>query len=216
MAKRERQLDGLTARGAALVSCHSCKLLCRQPSEYGRGKALCPRCGAKLHARKPESLKRTWALVLAAAILYIPANVLPITLTSSFGATQADTILSGVIYFMNTGSWHLAIIIFVASIVVPLLKLLVLSYLLLSVHIRSLWRPADRTRLYRLIEAVGRWSMLDIFAVTVVVALVRMGALGTIQAGPGAPFFGAVVVTTMLATHFFDPRLIWDVVEEAR
>ena len=216
MAKHKRQSNNLTAKAAAMVSCHSCKLLCPQPAEYGRGKALCPRCGAKLHHRKPNSLKRTWALVITAAILYIPANVLPITLTRSFGSTQADTILSGVIYFMTTGSWHLAIIIFVASIVVPLLKLLVLIYLLLSVHTKSQWRPADRTRLYRLIEAVGRWSMLDIFAVTVVVALVRMGALGTIQAGPGAPFFAAVVVTTMLATHYFDPRLIWDVVEEAR
>lgn len=216
MAERERQTDGLTARAAAMVSCHSCRLLCRLPSAHDRGKVVCPRCGANLHHRKPDSLRRTWALVVAAIILYIPANVLPITLTSSLGSTQSDTILSGVVYFMTTGSWHLAVIIFVASIIVPLLKLMVLIYLLLSVHTRSLWRPADRTRLYRLIDAVGRWSMLDIFAVTVVVALVRMGALGTIQAGPGAPFFAAVVVTTMLATHFFDPRLIWDVVEEAR
>ena len=214
MAKSKRQTGGLTAAAAALVSCHSCKVLCRQPSEQGWAHAVCPRCGATLHQRKPASLKRTWALVITAIILYIPANVLPMTLTTSFGSTQADTILSGVAYFITTGSWHLAIIIFMASIIVPMLKLLVLIYLLISVHTRSVWRPVDRTRLYRLIEAVGRWSMLDIFAVTVVVALVRMDALGTIQAGPGAPFFAGVVVTTMLASHFFDPRLIWDVVEE--
>ncbi len=176
---------------------------------------VCPRCGAAIHCRKPASLVRTWALVIAALLLYLPANLLPITYTNSFGDIQTDTILSGVIYFMVTGSWHIAIIIFVASIIVPLLKLVVLIYLLLSVQVKSIWRPRDRTRLYRLTEAVGRWSMVDIFAVTVVVALVKMEALGSIEAGPGAPFFGSVVVITMLAANCFDPRLIWDAVEEA-
>lgn len=177
---------------------------------------MCSRCGARLHSRKPNSLSRTWALVIAALIVYLPANLLPIMLTSSMGRTNTDTILSGVIYFMKTGDWHLALIILVASILVPLLKLAVLSYLLLSVRFKWTWRPVDRTRLYRFIEAIGRWSMVDIFAVTMMVALVKMDVFGTVEAGPAAPFFGAVVVITMLAVNCFDPRLIWDAVEEEK
>ena len=120
------------------------------------------------------------------------------------------------IYFIKDGSWHLALIILVASILVPLLKLLILMYLLLSVQFEWHWRPVDRTRLYRLTEAIGRWSMVDIFAVTTMVALVKMDAFGTVEAGPAAPFFGAVVVITMLAAKCFDPRLIWDTVEEVQ
>ncbi len=199
-----------------MISCHICNLLCRSAAEQTRVQTVCPRCGARLHSRKPNSLSRTWALVIAAFILYLPANMLPIMLTSSMGKTNADTILSGVIYFMKTGDWHLALIILVASILVPLIKLVVLSYLLLSVHFNWTRRPVDRTRLYRFTEAVGRWSMVDIFAVTTMVALVKMDALGTVEAGPAAPFFGAVVVITMLAASCFDPRLIWDAVEEEK
>lgn len=206
----------MTAVDAAMISCHSCSLLCRSAAEETGERAACPRCGARLHSRKPNSLSRTWALVIAALILYLPANLLPIMLTSSMGKTNADTILSGVIYFMKTGDWHLALIILVASILVPLLKLVVLSYLLISVQFKWSWRPVDRTRLYRFTEAIGRWSMVDIFAVTTMVALVKMGAFGIVEAGPAAPFFGAVVVLTMLAAHCFDPRLIWDAVEEVK
>lgn len=130
------------------------------------------------------------------------------------GQVQSDTILSGVIYFMLSGSWHIALIIFVASILVPLIKLVVLTYLLLSVQLKWIWRPKDRTRLYHLTEAVGRWSMVDIYVVTVLVALVRMNALASVEAGPAGFYFAAVVVLTMLAAHCFDPRLIWDAVEE--
>ncbi|MGD9189179.1 MAG: paraquat-inducible protein A [Desulfobacteraceae bacterium] len=206
----------MTAVDAAMISCHSCSLLCRTATEETGVWTVCPRCGAKLHSRKPNSLSRTWALVTAALILYLPANLLPIMLTSSMGKTNADTILSGVIYFMKTGDWHLALIILVASVLVPLLKLVVLSYLLLSVQFKWTWRPVDRTRLYRFTEAIGRWSMVDIFAVTTMVALVKMDAFGTVEAGPAAPFFGAVVVITMLAANSFDPRLIWDAVEEVK
>lgn len=200
----------LTAREAKLVSCHSCHLLCRAPSPKDTREALCPRCGAALHQRKPNSIARTWALVLAACIFYIPANVLPITMTTSMGKVQADTIMSGVIYFMVSGSWAIALVIFIASIIVPLLKILALSYLLISVQRKSDWRPHDRTRLYRITEAVGRWSMLDIFVITILVALVRLGSLAAIEAGPAALFFAAVVVSTMFAAMSFDPRLIWD------
>ncbi len=197
------------ARHMGLVACRSCHLLNRR----SKTTANCPRCGARLHSRKPNSIARAWALVIAAAVFYIPANVLPITHTTSLGAVQSDTIMSGVIYFIQTGSWPVALVIFVASVFVPLLKLLILVFLLLSVQRRWQWRPVDRTRLYRLTEVIGRWSMLDIYVVTILVALVHLGALATIEAGPGAIFFAAVVVVTMLAAEAFDPRLIWDNME---
>lgn len=203
----------MTAASASLLSCHSCNLLSKMSGSHGHSHALCPRCGAPLHQRKTNSLTRTWALVIAAFIFYIPANVLPITVVTSLGKTQADTIMSGVIYFVLTGMWPIALVIFVASVAVPLIKLFVLSYLLISVQRKSRWRPEDRTRLYRIAEAVGRWSMVDIFVVTILVALVKLGGLATIDAGPAASYFAAVVVTTIFAAMSFDPRLIWDVME---
>ena len=197
-----------TARSLGLARCHDCSLLvdARQP--------VCPRCGARLHLRKPDSLGRTTALVLAALVLYLPANLLPITVTTAIGTRQADTILSGVIYFMQTGSWEIAAVIFIASVFVPLAKLVILVLLLVSVRFRWRWRPRDRTVLYRLTELVGRWSMVDIYVVTILVALVRLGAVATIEAGPAAVYFAAVVVLTMFAAESFDPRLIWDALEE--
>jgi len=174
---------------------------------------VCSRCGATLHQRKPNSISRTWALVLAAYVLYIPANVLPITTVISLGKEQSDTIMSGVMYFIATGMWPIAAIIFIASVFVPLVKLLILSFLLITVQRKSHWRPRERTQLYRIVEVVGRWSMLDIYVVTILVALVKLGALASIDAGPGAVYFAAVVVTTMFAAESFDPRLIWDAME---
>lgn len=203
--------DSLTARKAALVSCSVCHLLCPKPAAGRKGKPdKCPRCGAILHSRKPNSIARTWALLIAAGILYIPANILPMTISTSLGQTQSDTIMSGVIYFIQDGSWYIALIIFTASIFVPLLKLLILGYLLISVQRGFSFRPKDRTRLYRITETVGRWSMLDIFVVTIVVALVNLGALASMKAGPAAPYFAGVVVITIFAALSFDPRLIWD------
>ena len=201
----------ITARSAGLISCQSCHLLC----ERGKRSAdrICPRCGANLRERKPNSIARTWALVLAAFIFYIPANVLPITTVISLGKAQSDTIMSGVIYFLHTGMWPIALVIFLASIFIPLMKLLVLIFLLISVQRKSTWRQQDRTRLYRFVEVIGRWSMVDIFVVTILVALVHLGGLATIHAGPGAIFFGAVVVITIIAARSFDPRLIWDTEE---
>ena len=200
-----------TARNQGLVSCHSCHLLCRG----GDSAAImtCPRCGARMHGRKPNSINRTWALVLAAFIFYIPANVLPITTVISLGKGQSDTIMSGVIYFIHSGMWPIALVIFVASVFVPLVKLLILTFLLITVQRKSRWRQKDRTRLYRITEVIGRWSMVDIFVVTILVALVNLGALASIQAGPGAVFFCAVVIITMFAAMTFDPRLIWDTEE---
>jgi paraquat-inducible protein A len=200
-----------TARQLGLVSCHDCRLLVEAPQH---AHARCPRCGARLHLRKPNSLARTWALVCAAIIFIIPANLLPMTITTTLGAKQADTILSGVVYFMQSGSWEIAMVIFIASVFVPFAKLSILIALLLSVQFRSAWRPKDRTTLYRLTELVGRWSMVDIYVVTILVALVKLGAVAAIEAGPAAVYFAAVVVVTMFAAESFDPRLIWDAIEE--
>ncbi|MFH1217105.1 MAG: paraquat-inducible protein A [Pseudomonadota bacterium] len=203
-----------TGRRFGLLTCHDCHFLAGTAVSVAHARQTCPRCGATLHQRKPNSLSRTWALVCAAAILYIPANVLPITITSSLGAKQADTIMSGVIYFMQSGSWEIAAVIFIASVFVPLVKLLILTYLLLSVQLRSTWRPRDRTTLYRLTEIAGRWSMVDIYVVTILVAMVKLGAVANVEAGPAAGYFAAVVVITIYASESFDPRLIWDVIEE--
>jgi paraquat-inducible protein A len=201
-----------TARQLGLINCHDCHLLV--PMDLVRLHPHCPRCGSHLHLRKPDSLGRTWALVCAAILFIIPANVLPMTITMTLGAKQADTIMSGVIYFMQSGSWEIAVVIFVASIFVPFAKLLILIFLLLSVQFRSTWKPRDRTVLYRLTELVGRWSMVDIYVVTILGALVKLGAVASIEAGPAAVFFASVVVVTMFAAESFDPRLMWDVIEE--
>jgi paraquat-inducible protein A len=154
-------------------------------------------------------------LVLASFILYLPANLLPITLTTTFGrAPHSDTIMSGVLYFMRTGSWPIALVIFVASVFVPLMKMILLTFLLASVHLGWRWRPLERTRIYRLTELVGRWSMVDVYVVTILVALVKLGPWANVEAGPGAIYFSALVILTMLAADSFDPRLIWDQMEE--
>jgi paraquat-inducible protein A len=203
----------LTAMRASLISCHNCHLLCKAAPVVKGLSVSCPRCGSQLHSRKPNSIARTWALIIAAFIFYIPANVLPITTVISLGKSQSDTIMSGVIYFVKSGSWPIALVIFVASVFVPLMKLFLLTFLLISVQRKSQWRPKDRTRLYRITEAVGRWSMVDIYVVTILVALVKLGSLATIEAGPGTIFFAGVVIITMFAAMSFDPRLIWDAQE---
>lgn len=208
----KREFSSAFERG--LVSCGACHLLSRWPGGTSGTRAVCPRCGSELHQRKPNSIGRTWALLLTSMLLYIPANLLPMTLTSKFGRTQADTIMSGIVYFIHNGSWGIALVVFSASVFVPLTKFLILIYLLLSVQFKLVWRPRDRTLLYRAIEAVGRWSMVDIFVVTITVALVKLGVVANVAAGPAAIYFAFVVVVSMLATRSFDPRLIWDVVEE--
>lgn len=198
----------LTADRAGLMVCHACGLLNR-PAGADHGLA-CTRCGASLHRRKPDSITRTWAFVIAAFILYIPANLLPVMETGSLFGAQSDTIMSGVIYLWVSGSWPLAALIFFASVLVPLAKILSIILLVVSVQLRWTWAPRQRTQLYRVVEFVGRWSMIDIFVVAILAALVQFQALATIKAGAGAVAFGAVVVLSMLAAEAFDPRLIWD------
>jgi len=194
-----------------LLACRCCGLLSRDAgSASGHGALACPRCGAHLHVRKPHSVGRAWAFWIAAVVLYFPANLLPIMQTSSLFESQRDTIMSGVIFLWRDGSWPLALLVFFASIVVPLLKLIALAYLLVTVQVGMTRRRHQRARLYRMLEFVGRWSMLDIYVVTILVALVHLQSLAQVEAGPGALAFGAVVVLTMLSATSFDPRLIWD------
>jgi paraquat-inducible protein A len=203
-----------TAAQAALINCHTCHQLSRVSLVSQHGEAVCPRCKTHVHLRKPNSISRTWALLLAAYILYIPANVLPVMTVISFGKGQPDTILSGVKELIHAGMWPIALLVFFASITVPVLKMLVLTYLLISVQIHSQWRPKERTLLYRITEVVGRWSMIDIFMISILIALVKLEAVATIEPGPGAISFAAVVILTMFAAMSFDPRLIWDRVKE--
>jgi paraquat-inducible protein A len=198
---------GLSARQAGLQTCSACGRVA--PLAQG----ACLRCGATLHSRKPDSAGRTWALLITSALLYIPANLLPVTQVVSLGRPHEDTILSGVVYFLRTGSWPLALLIFVASVLVPLAKFVILSFLLLSVRFRSRWRPQARTGLYRLTELVGRWSMVDIFAITIMVAMLQMGSMASVVPRPGAMAFAVMVVATILAVRSFDPRLVWDALE---
>ncbi len=198
----------LTAMEVGLISCHDCGMVSRPVRAAGTGH--CPRCAARLRLRKPHSASRCWAFLIAAYILYFPANLLPIMETSSLSGTTSDTIMSGIISLWDSGSWMIALVVFFASITVPLLKLIALTLLLISVRGRSRWGREQRTLLYRLIRLVGRWSMLDIYVMAILVKLVQFSFLATVRAGPAALYFGAVVVLTMIATMQFDPRLIWD------
>jgi len=198
----------LTAAEAGLVSCETCSLLSRPASMDEPG--YCPRCGAELASRHHHSIQYTWALVIAAAICYIPANALPVLSTTTLGSTDSDTIMGGVVFLYTSGSWPLALIVLIASVMVPLGKLVALMYLLISVQRGSIKNNHERTRMYRMVEIVGRWSMLDVFVDTFTVALVQLSPLMFVQPGPGVVFFAAVVVLTMIAAASFDPRLIWD------
>jgi paraquat-inducible protein A len=194
-------------RSLGLLVCTHCRATVRAA---GARPARCPRCGARIHERRPHSVATTTALVLSAAVLYIPANLLPVMHTHTFFSDDDDTIMSGVLSLLHEGSWPLALLVFVASIVVPLLKLLVMGWLLLSVIRKSPAQALQRSKLFRLVEFIGRWSMLDVYAVALLVALVQIRSLASIHAGIGALAFCAVVVLTMLAAQSFDERLLWD------
>lgn len=206
---------GPTANNAGLLSCHICHRLYPE-KETKKGQHLhCGLCQTALHRRKANSLARTWALVIAAACLYLPANIFPIMSVVISGRGEPDTILSGVVALINADAVVIAILIFFASITVPMLKLVGLTFLLISVQRRSRWRPRDRTILYRIIEVIGRWSMIDMFMLSILVALVKLGAVATIEPGIGATCFAGVVIITIFAAESFDPRLIWDSMEES-
>jgi paraquat-inducible protein A len=198
------------APGATLVRCEACALVA--PIE--RNGTSCPRCGAARHPRKPGSVARTWALLLTGVILYVPANVYPVMTVISFGAGHPDTILSGVEALALAGMWPLALLVFFASITVPVAKIAGLMILLISTQRGSRWRLKDRTILYRIVETIGRWSMIDIFMLSILVGLVQLDRVATILPGIGAISFCAVVIITMIAASCFDPRLMWDAAEQ--
>jgi paraquat-inducible protein A len=215
----EALLDGLPQRSprpeevdadAVLLNCHGCGLLVRE----GPGVHGCPRCGAHLHRRAGDSIHRTWALLVTATLLMIPAQLYPVMTISQLGRGDPSTIIGGVQLLVHHGLYGLAFIVFFASVVVPAAKLIALAFLLRSVQTRSRWRPRDRTFLYRVVEVIGAWSMIDVFLVAVFAGLVRLGVLANVTPEIGASFFGAVVVVTMFASHSFDPRLIWDHADE--
>ena len=194
-----------TAAGSQLAVCHVCCKLASADAHH------CPRCGASLHLRKPHSLQQTMALLLTASILYIPANVYPIMITDQLGASpEESTILGGVILLIELGSAPIAAVIFVASVMVPLGKLIALYYLVWSVGRGDLARPRQRTTLYRITEFIGKWSMVDVFVVAILVSLVHLAGVLVIRPGIAALSFAGVVIVTMLAAESFDPRLIWD------
>jgi paraquat-inducible protein A len=194
--------------GYKMVGCEACGLA--QRALLLTDEVSCGRCGSTIHFRKPNSIGRTWALVIAAYVLIIPANLMPVMATGSLFGTEDDTIFGGVQFLWNSNSQVLAIILFCASIVIPFSKLFSLTFLLISVQRRSHWRPDLRARLYRIVEAIGRWSMIDVYVATMLTALVQFGGLMSIRAGAGAIAFATVVVLTIFAAKSFDPRLIWD------
>jgi paraquat-inducible protein A len=205
--------DNKGEEGEEVVDCEICHLN-SSTTIAGALRTNCPRCGETLHHRKPDSLNRTTALVVCAGMLYIPANYFPVLEIEILGKTEADTILSGVVALVQAGMWEIGALVFFASIAVPLVKLVGLSCLILSVRFGSQKGPRHRTILYRVVEYIGRWSMIDMFMTSILVALVQLGAIATIIPGVGATCFASVVVITMFAAHSFDPRLIWDQIKE--
>jgi paraquat-inducible protein A len=196
-----------TGSSLGLLVCLQCRATVRALDvSYPR----CPRCYAHLHKRKPHSLALTAALLLCAAVLYVPANLLPVMYTRTIFDEEKDTIMSGVLVLLHSGSWPIAVLVFVASIVVPLLKILALGVVLFSAWRRSARNRTQRSKLFRMVEFIGRWSMLDVYAISLLVALVQIRSLASVAVGWGAVAFGAVVVLTMFAARTFDERLLWE------
>lgn len=203
----EGSRTGATGAVQFLGGCPTCGLVNRLDAS---GRGSCRRCGETLHARQPHSLQRTWALLFAAALMYIPANLYPIMTTTHLGNSDPQTIIGGVVGLWQMGSIPVALVIFVASVLVPVGKLIALAWLCIAARRSAGRHPVTRTRLYRLTEFIGRWSMIDVFVVAILVALIRAGALMSIEPGPAALAFSCVVILTMLAAITFDSRLLWE------
>jgi len=199
---------GVTAMQLGLQRCEGCGLVSRPV--HGDAEGRCPRCDDGVEYRKKASLQRTWAFLIAAAICYIPANLLPVLTTTTAEGAASDTILQGVVLLWSPTGWPLALIVLFASIMIPSAKIITLAYLLISVQRGSAQSSEQRTRLYRIVDLVGRWSMVDVFVDAFTAALVQLQPLMSVEPAPGLFFFAAVVVSTMLAVESFDPRLIWD------
>ncbi len=200
----------VTAKQAGLMHCHICNNLVELSQVKNTHHLVCPRCGAALHMRLPKSISRTWAFLIASIVLYIPANTLPIMQVQKLGEGDAHTIVGGIVALLHGGMFPIALVVFIASLLVPFLKMLGIALLLISVQHNWQATPHHRTKIYRIIEFVGRWSMLDVFMISILVAMVDLGGVAKVYAGAGATAFAAVVVLTMLAAISFDSRLIWD------
>jgi len=198
----------VTAMQHGLHGCEVCGLLSR-PAR-GETEGHCPRCGCVVEFRKPDSIQRSWALLIAAAVCYLPANLLPVLTTTTAAGPESDTIMQGVILLWSPTGWPLSLIVLFASIMIPSAKILALAYLLITVQRGSATNSEQRIRLYRLVELIGRWSMVDVFVDAFTASLVQLQPLMSVSPAPGLFFFAAVVVLTMLGVESFDPRLIWD------
>jgi paraquat-inducible protein A len=200
--------SGVSAASQGIAACHLCCKLAPADQHH------CPRCGSALHLRKTDSLQRTLALLITACVLYIPANIYPIMLTDSLGKTEPSTIMGGVVLLIKLGSIPVAAVIFIFSVIVPSAKLMAMFYLVWSVKRGKNVSPRQRSIMYRITEFVGKWSMVDVFVVAILVALVHLGGMLVIRPGIAALAFAGVVIVTMIAAESFDPRLMWDSMEE--
>ncbi|WP_367872768.1 paraquat-inducible protein A [Trinickia violacea] len=192
-----------------MLGCHACGLV-SEASDGSHADARCPRCGAPLHRRRPGSIERAFAFLLAGIIFYIPANTMPVMYTVMLNRGSDSTILQGVLAFWAHGAYGIAFVIFVASVAVPCAKFLILGLLLFTARRGSPWARRERARLHRLVELVGYWSMLDVLVVALVAALVKFRTFAVVEPRPGILFFGGMVILTMLSAMQFDPRLTWD------
>jgi paraquat-inducible protein A len=211
MLRPQRRDPNRKPRTDQTIACIICDLIVGVENDGKR----CPRCQARLHVRKPGSIQRTFAFVTAGYLLYIPANTLPVLTTVQFGRQEHNTILSGVLELIHNDLWPLAVIVFTASIILPLIKLFGLTWMLVATRMKSSRFLVSRTRLYRTIDTIGRWSNIDIFSVAMLVAVLQFGSLTAVHGGAGLVAFAAVVIITMLATMVFDSRLMWDAITES-
>lgn len=200
----------VSAKDVGIAGCHTCGLAVKM---HNHGEVECPRCGSEVHYRKQNSISRAWALLIAAFVMYIPANTEPMMRTTALGNEEGDTIMSGVLYFLSAGEWYLAVVIFAASVMLPLAKIIAIGYILISIQRGSSTRHQEKTNLYKLAEFLGKWSMLDIFVVALMVTLVQLGNLTAINPGAACIAFASVVILTMFAEMALDPKLIWDQAE---
>jgi paraquat-inducible protein A len=200
----------IRARDLGVVACDTCELVMKDTHATDGERVDCPRCGEPVHRRKPNATVRAWAYLITALALYFPANVLVMMKTVQFPTHRADTIWSGIVFLWQRGTWDLAVIVFTASILVPLVKLAALALLLVSARRKSRYGPRARTRLYRALEVIGHWSMLDVFVVSLLTAVVQLGRFASVEPGPALLPFAGVVILTMLASASFDPRATWD------
>lgn len=209
MAAPRPQPHDLTARDAGLAGCRACGRVA--PA----GTPVCPRCGSALHSRIPMSLQRVLAWLAVGFLCYLPANLLPMLRTRTLGRETDSTIIGGVIELAHHGAWDIAFVVFAASVVIPISKFVIILYLVVSIRTRTRLAVHTRIHLYEIVEFVGRWSMIDVFVVAILTALVQLGFLASINPGAAAVFFALSVAFTMLAAQSLDPRLIWDTAEES-